>query len=209
MHLGAAALIALLLLTHGRIWTAEAGTPWAEAVAVRGDRIVYVGPAAGAEALRGPRTEVMDLAGRLVLPGFDDAHVHLVEGAFSLERVDLIEDDSLEAVQSRIRAFAARSPKSPWVLGRGWVYGSFPGGLPTREQLDAVVSDRPAYMECYDGHTGWANSKALAVAGITRQTKDPPHGAIVRDPKTGEPTGAPKEEAKPEPQQQSAETKQP
>lgn len=185
-----------LLLTHARVWTAEAGTPWAEAVAVRGDRIVYVGSAQGAEAFRGPRTEVIDAAGRLVVPGFDDAHLHLVDGALSLERVDLIEDDSLGAVQARIRAFAAENPKRPWVLGRGWLYGAFPGGLPTKEQLDAVVSDRPAYMECYDGHTGWANSKALAAAGITRETKDPPNGAIVRDPKTGEPTGAFKEEAK-------------
>ena len=88
----------------------------------------------------------------------------------------------MEAVQERIRAFAAANPTAPWVLGRGWLYGSFPGGLPTREQLDAAVPDRPAYMECYDGHSGWANSKALALAGITRDTPDPPNGSIVRDP---------------------------
>jgi predicted amidohydrolase YtcJ len=184
-----------LLFTHARIWTAEAGMPWAEAVAIRGDRIVYVGSGQGAEAFRGTRTEVMDLAGRLVVPGFNDAHVHLVDGALSLERVDLIEDESLEAVQSRIRTFAAQNPKRPWVLGRGWLYGAFPGGLPTKEQLDAVIADRPAYMECYDLHTGWANSRALAAAGITSETKDPPNGVIVRDPKTGEATGALKEEA--------------
>ncbi|HVD76955.1 MAG TPA: amidohydrolase, partial [Vicinamibacteria bacterium] len=84
---------------------------------------------------------------------------------------------------------------TPWVLGRGWLYGSFPRGLPTKQQLDAAVADRPAYMECYDGHSGWANSKALALAGITRDTKDPVGGAIVRDPATGEPTGALKEAA--------------
>jgi len=184
-----------LLLTRGRVWTAEASAPWADAVAVRGERIVYVSTAAGAEAFRGPRTEVTDLRGRLVVPGFNDAHIHLMSGALSLERVDLIEDDSLAAVQARIRAFAARNAKNPWVLGRGWLYGSFPGGLPSREQLDVVVPDRPAYMECYDGHTGWANSKALALAGITRDTRDPANGVIVRDPKTGEPTGVLKEEA--------------
>ncbi|HSB62339.1 MAG TPA: amidohydrolase [Vicinamibacteria bacterium] len=184
-----------LLLTRAKVWTAEADRPWAEAVAIRGDRIVYVGAAGEAEALRGPRTEIVDLGGRLVLPGFNDAHVHLFSGALSLERVDLIEDDSVAAVQARIRAFAAQEPKSPWVLGRGWLYGSFPGGLPTRDQLDAVVADRPAYMECYDGHTGWANSKALAVAGIARETKDPENGEIVRDPRTGEPTGVLKESA--------------
>ena len=185
-----------LLLTGGRVWTAEAGGPWAEAVAVRGDRIAFVGGAKEAEALRGPRTEVVDLAGRLVLPGFNDAHIHLVDGALSLERVDLIEAGSVAAVQAAIRGFAAANPERPWVLGRGWLYGSFPGGLPTKEQLDAVVPDRPAYMECYDGHSGWANSKALALAGITRDTKDPEHGEIVRDPETGEPTGALKEDAR-------------
>jgi predicted amidohydrolase YtcJ len=185
-----------LMLLGGRVWTGTPAGPWAEAVAVRGDRVVYVGSAAGAAAMKGPRTEVVDLQGRLVLPGFNDAHIHLMEGALSLDRVDLIEDDSLPAVQARIRDFAARVAKSPWVAGRGWLYGSFPGGLPTKEQLDAVVSDRPAYMDCYDGHTGWANSKALALAGITRETKDPADGQIVRDPKTGEPTGALKEGAK-------------
>jgi len=185
-----------LLLVGGRIWTAEENHPWAEAVAVQGGRIVYVGPTAGAAPFRGPKTEVVELEGRLVTPGFNDAHIHLVEGALSLDQVDLIEEQSLAAVQARIRAFAAETPRSAWVLGKGWLYGSFPGGLPTREQLDAVVRDRPAYMECYDYHSGWANSKALALAGITKDTKDPENGAIVRDPKTGEPSGALKESAR-------------
>jgi predicted amidohydrolase YtcJ len=184
-----------LLLTGGRVWTAEAERPWAEAIAIRDGRILYVGDAAGAARLRGPKTQTVALGGRLVVPGFDDSHIHLMSGALSLERVDLIEDQTLAAVQSRVRAFAAAHPEAPWVLGRGWLYGSFPGGLPTRQQLDAAVADRPAYMECYDGHSGWANSKALALAGITRDTKDPVGGAIVRDPSTGEPTGALKEAA--------------
>jgi len=184
-----------LILTNGRIWTADSGRPWAEAIAIRGDRMVYVGDAAGARSFRGPQTQDRDLAGRLVVPGFNDAHVHLSGGALALEKVDLIEEQSLEAVQTKIRDFAAANPKNAWVLGRGWLYGSFPGGLPVKEQLDAVVPDRPAYMDCYDGHTGWANSKALALAGITKDTKDPENGVIVRDPKTGEPTGALKESA--------------
>jgi predicted amidohydrolase YtcJ len=191
----AAAPPADFLLTSGRVWTGDPAQPWAEAVAVKDGRIVYVGPAAGAEAHRGPATRVVDAGGRLVTPGFNDSHIHLMSGALSLERVDLIEDQSVAAVQDRIRAFAKANPASPWVLGRGWLYGSFPGGLPTKEQLDAVVPDRPAYMECYDGHSGWANSKALALAGITKDTKDPLNGVIVRDPKTGEPTGALKESA--------------
>jgi predicted amidohydrolase YtcJ len=184
-----------LLLSGGRVFTADAAQPWAEAVAVREGRIVFVGASRDASAFEGPATRRMDLAGRLVVPGFNDAHVHLMTGALSLERVDLIEDLTLPAVQARIRAFAEANPKSPWVLGRGWLYVAFPGGFPTREQLDAVVPDRPAYMECYDGHSGWANSKALALAGITKETKDPPNGAIVRDAKTGHPTGGLKESA--------------
>jgi predicted amidohydrolase YtcJ len=183
------------VLTGGRVWTAEAAGPWAEAVATRDGRIIYVGDAAGASRHRGPKTKLFPLGGRLVVPGFDDSHIHLMSGALSLERVDLIEDQTLAAVQARVRAFAAAHPGSPWVLGRGWLYGSFPGGLPTKQQLDTAVTDRPAYMECYDGHSGWANSKALALAGITRDTKDPLGGAIVRDPATGEPTGALKEAA--------------
>ncbi len=184
-----------LILTNGRIWTADAARPWAELVAIRGDRLVYVGDAQGVAPWRGPKTRSRDLGGRLVTPGFIDAHIHLSGGALSLERVDLIEEQSLEAVQAKIRSFAASGPSREWVLGRGWLYGSFPGGLPVKQQLDAVVSDRPAYMECYDGHTGWANSKALALAGITKETEDPENGRIVRDPKTGEPTGALKESA--------------
>jgi len=184
-----------LVLAGGRIWTAESAAPWAEAIAIRDGRILYVGDAAGAARYRGPKTRVAELAGRLVVPGFNDSHIHLMGGALSLERVDLIEDQSVEAVQARIRAFAAAQPASPWVLGRGWLYGSFPGGLPTRQQLDTAVPDRPAYMECYDGHSGWANSKALSLAGITKDTKDPVNGTIVRDPATGEPTGALKESA--------------
>ena len=183
-----------LILTGGRVWTAEANPAWAEAIAVRGDRIAYVGDTAGASVLRGPKTRVIELAGRLVVPGFNDAHLHLMSGALSLERVDLIEAETVADVQGLIRDFAAANPGSPWVLGRGWLYGSFPGGLPTRAQLDAVVPDRPAYMECYDGHTGWANSKALALAGITKGTPDPENGTIVRDG-DGEPTGALKEAA--------------
>jgi hypothetical protein len=183
-----------LVLAGGRVWTAEAGQPRATALAVRDGRIVYVGDDAGALAHQGPRTRTLALQGALVAPGFEDAHIHLMSGALSLDRVDLIEDGSVTAIQERIRRFAADRPEKTWVLGRGWLYGAFPGGLPTREQLDAAVPDRPAYMECYDGHTGWANSKALAAAGITRDTPDPPNGAIVRDAR-GEPTGALKEAA--------------
>jgi predicted amidohydrolase YtcJ len=182
-----------ILLLRGRVWTAEANPAWAEAVAVRGGRVVAVGTTSEVETLRGPKTEVIHLGGRLVLPGFDDAHVHLFDGASSLDRVDVADLPDLAQVQARIKEWARAHPQPPWVLGGGWAYASFPGGLPTRQQLDAVVSDRPAFIESYDLHTAWANSRALALAGITRSTKDPVGGVIVRDPQTGEPTGVLKE----------------
>ncbi len=128
-------------------------------------------------------------------PGFDDAHIHVREGANELDRVDLFRLASVGAVQEAIAVHAAADRAAPWVLGRGWLYMAFPGGMPDRGQLDAVVPDRPAFMGCFDGHTGWANTAALRLAGIDRETADPPDGEIVRDPSTGEATGALKEGA--------------
>jgi predicted amidohydrolase YtcJ len=182
-----------ILLLRGRVWTAEANPAWAEAVAVRGGRVIAVGTTSEVESLRGPQTEVIHLGGRLVLPGFDDAHVHLIDGSMSLDRVDLADLPDVPKIQARIKEWARAHPQKPWVVGGGWAYASFPGGLPVRQQLDAVVSDRPAFLESYDVHTAWANSKALALAGITRATRDPVGGVIVRDKATGEPTGVLKE----------------
>ena len=174
----------------GRIWTADPARPRAQAVALAGDRIVAVGTDAEIRRYAGPTTTTVDLRGRFVAPGFNDAHLHFLV----VETVDLADAGSVEEIQRRIRAYAAAHPERPWVSGRGWVYGAFPGGLPGRAQLDAAVSDRPAFMTSYDGHSAWANSKALQAAGITRDTPDPDHGVIVRDEK-GEPTGALKESA--------------
>ena len=127
------------------------------------------------------------------MPGFNDVHAHMLSGGLELDSVNLQGVRSLEEIQSRIRTYAQGHAQLAWIHGRGWAYEPFPGGLPTREQLDAVVSDRPAIMRCFDGHSIWVNSKALAAAGITKNTPDPPNGTIVRDPKTGEPTGILKE----------------
>jgi hypothetical protein len=118
-----------------------------------------------------------------------------VGGGLALERVSLLEAQTLDAIKDTIRDFARSNPDRAWILGRGWYYSPFPNGLPTRELLDELVPDRPAYLTCYDGHTSWANSKALALAGITRETPNPPNGMVVKDPKTGEPTGVLKEAA--------------
>jgi len=184
-----------LLILNGRVFTADETGSTAEAVAVRGNTIMRVGPSAELSALRGPGTRVIDARGGAVLPGFNDAHVHFVSGGFALADVDLAGLTTLREVQAAISRFAAERPGDGWLRGRGWLYQPFPGGSPTREQLDAVVRDRPTVMECYDGHSLWVNSLALARAGITKDTPDPPHGEIVRDPKTGEPTGHLKESA--------------
>jgi hypothetical protein len=178
------------VLISGRLWTGDPARPRAAALAIAGDRIVAVGTDAEIARYAGPATARVDLRGRFVSPGFNDAHLHFLV----LETVDLADVFAVEEIQRRIRAYADAHPGLAWVTGRGWMYGAFPGGLPHRRLLDAVVADRPAFMLGYDGHTAWANSKALETAGVTRDTPDPEHGTIVRDA-SGEPTGVLKEAA--------------
>jgi hypothetical protein len=177
---------------NGRVWTGDPAKPWAEALAVRGTTILAVGTTASVRRLAEKGTDVVDLKGRFVCPGFGDAHVGLLSGSLGLEALDLAGASTLEEVQRRIAAHARARPEAPWVVGRGWSYAAFPGGLPDKATLDALVSDRPAFMLSYDGHTGWANSPALLAAGITRTSPDPAGGVVVRDAQ-GEPTGALKE----------------
>jgi predicted amidohydrolase YtcJ len=165
------------------------------AVAIGGGRIVWVGGDDGLREWRGPGTEVIDARGGLITAGFDDAHVHVVDGAREQDDVDLFQLGTVEAIGDAIAGHAAARPDAAWVMGHGWMYVPFPGGLPTRQQLDAVVPDRPALMRCYDGHTGWVNTAALRLAGIDGDTPDPRDGIIVRDTDTGEATGALKEAA--------------
>ena len=187
-----------LIVHNGRVF--RSGRPGSEmdagatAVAIGAGRIVAVGDERQAREWAGPATTLFDAGGGLVMPGFDDAHMHLRDGAISLERLDLFGLTTLDAVQATIADYAAERPAQPWIAGRGWLYAAFPGGMPTREQLDAVVPDRPAYFECFDGHSGWANSRALDAAGISSETPDPPDGRIVRDA-AGRATGALKERA--------------
>jgi predicted amidohydrolase YtcJ len=166
------------------------------AVAVAGGRIVFVGSDGDAiRQQRGPHTEIVDARGGLLTAGFDDAHSHVLGGARALDQVNLFGLETVDAIAATIRTWADAHPERPWVEGRGWLYVPFPGGLPTRGFLDAIVPDRPAYLEGYDGHSGWANSRALAAAGIDGMTPDPPLGEIVRDAVSGDPTGALKEAA--------------
>src|SRR4051812_26102476 len=184
-----------VILTNAHVYTVNSKQPWAEAVAIRQHRIVAVGTAAQVEHWRGPRTQIIEAQNHLVLPGFYDSHIHFMEGALSLEKVNVDETKNVAEIQQKVKAFADAHPKDAWVLGRGWSYPEFPGGMPDKKYLDEVVPDRPVYIEGFDGHTGWANSKALELSGITKTTPNPPNGEIVRDPKTGDATGALKEEA--------------
>ncbi len=186
-----------LILAGGRVYTVEAARPWAEAVAVRGGRIARVGKEAEVRALAGPRTRILDLKGRLVLPGLIDSHTHFLDGSLGLEQVDLTDATTLPAIQERIRRYVADHPDEPWILGFGWLYSTFPGGLPDRKDLDAVESRRPVFLYSYDGHSAWASGKALEAAGVTAATPQlrASQGEVVKDPKTGRPTGALKEGA--------------
>lgn len=191
-----AAQPATLLITNARVWTANPRQPWAEAVAVQGNRIAAVGASKDLARFRGPATESIDARGRLLLPGFHDAHIHFLSGSLRLTEVDLTSVCTLPAMQERILAWAVRHPEAPWITGGGWEYTCFPNHrLPRREDLDAVVKDRPVFLRAYDGHTAWANSKALELAGLGKDTPFDGFGEIVRDPDTGLPTGALKEGA--------------
>jgi predicted amidohydrolase YtcJ len=183
------------VVLHGKVYTLNPKQPWAEAIAIRGDRIVAVGSDVDIIKLQSKDSKVIDAKGRLVLPGFVDCHIHFLDGSFSLSRVDLAGAAGEADIKQRLTEYGAKHPGSDWILGRGWDYAMFPSSLPDKKLLDEVFPNRPAYLEGYDGHTYWANSKALELAHITKDTPNPHNGIIVRDPKTGEATGALKESA--------------
>jgi predicted amidohydrolase YtcJ len=192
---GQAVTTAETVIVNARIYTVNAKQPWAEALAIRGDKILAVGSAKDIAAYRGASTKVVDAQGKLVLPGFTDCHIHFMEGSLGLTRVDLNGTNSVAEIQKRVKEYAVAHPKAEWIEGMGWLYSTFGAvALPDKKFLDEVVPDRPVYLQAYDGHSSWANSKALALAGITGETADPPGGKIVRDAK-GEATGALKESA--------------
>ena len=182
-----------LIVINGQVYGADRDE-LAEAVAVRGNTVVRVGSNREIQRLRRAQTIVIDAKGGAVVPGFIDAHAHLVSGGLSLDQVNLGEAQTVDDIKDTIRAWAEAHPERQWVTGRGWYYQPFNGAMPTRQLLDSLVPDRPAYLIAYDGHTGWANTRALEAAGITRATKNPANGIIVRDAR-GEPAGALKEAA--------------
>ena len=178
-----------LAFVGGAVYTVDAVHPWAEAVAVRDGRIEAVGTDRDVREACGPATQIVDLAGRMLLPAFQDAHVHASAGGLDrATRVDLSESHSLEDYARIVRAYAERAPNAPWILGAGWSLDMFPGGVPTRGQLDAIVPDRPAFLLNRDHHGAWANSRALQLAGVDASTPDPVDGRVERSG-DGEPIG--------------------
>lgn len=184
-----------LIITGAKIWTVDKTMPSAEAVAVLGERIVAVGSSADVDAWRGPHTRVIDAAGKLLLPGFNDAHVHFVSGGKQLDSVQLNDASSPQEFARRIADRTKLTPKGEWITGGNWDETKWnPSNLPTKELIDGLTPDTPVFVSRYDGHMGLANSMALRLAGITSKTPDPPGGRIVRDAQ-GNPTGALKDAA--------------
>ncbi len=185
-----------LILYNGRVHTMEPSQPAQQAVAVVGDRVVAVGQDRDLLTWKGPRTELLDLRERPVIPGLIDGHVHFCAYAQSLQRIDLAEVDSLQEVVRRVAARAATAAPGEWLLGWGWNHNLWAEGrFPRKEDVDHLTGDHPMALRSKDGHVAWVNSAALRLAHIDRNTPDPAGGEIERDPATGEPTGILKETA--------------
>lgn len=184
-----------LIIVHAKVWTVDKSHPTAQGVAILGGLIVAVGTDSEIEAWRGPGTRVIDAGGKLLLPGFNDSHVHFVDGGMQLENVQLNDATGAAEFVRRIAEQARKIPQGEWMLGGDWDETKWtPPNLPAKELLDPITPGRPVFLSRYDGHMGVANSIALKMAGVTSETPDPPGGTIVRDEK-GNPTGALKDAA--------------
>jgi len=176
---------------NGKVYTVDANRSWAQAVAIKDGRISYVGSDDGVAGHIGSNTTVVDIGGRMMLPAFQDSHIHPISGGMEASACDLNGLGGLAEYRSTIGEYAAANPDVPWILGGGWSMAVFgQGGAPSRTILDELVPDRPVYLSSADGHTGWANSRALEIAGVTRDTPDPVDGRIDRRPETGELVGS-------------------
>lgn len=179
-----------LVFRNGSIYTVDVNRSWVDAVAVRDGRIVYAGTEGGVEALIGPDTRVIDLEDRMMLPGFQDVHIHPISGGIEAQACDLNGLTMLEEYLAAIETYARENPDEEWILGGGWSMAVFgPGANARKELLDEIVPDRPVMLTSADGHSAWVNSRALEIAGVTAATPDPNDGVIDRTPE-GEPLGS-------------------
>ena len=188
--------LASLVVFHAKIHTMDSTRPNAQAIALRGNRILQVGDDEAIRTRIGPQTKTIDAQGRLVLPGFNDSHVHFLQGGQQLSIVQLRDANSQADFSDRIAKFAKKLEKGRWITGGDWDHENWPGTeLPRRDWIDAVTPDIGVFVSRLDGHMGLANSYAMQLAGIRRDTPDPAGGLIVRDSQTGEPTGVLKDAA--------------
>ncbi len=183
-----------MALVNARVWTGDRARPWADALAVSGERIAAVGDSAAIRKLVSPSTRVVDAAGKMATPGFIDSHTHFLEGGFRLASVQLRDARTREEFVSRIRNFAATVPPGAWITGGDWDHEQWGGGLPHRDWIDRATPRHPVWVNRLDGHMALANSLALQAAGVTRATAELDGGTIVRGP-DGEPTGVLKDNA--------------
>lgn len=177
-----------LVFVNGAVYTVDAARSWAQGVAVHDGRIAAVGTNEDVREHAGPSTEIVDLADGMLVPGFQDAHVHPVSGGLDMLQCDLHNLSTQEEYLLAIKTYAEAEPEREWVLGGGWAMDVFPGGIPTKDLLDTVVPGRCVFLPNRDGHSAWVSSRALEVAGVTRDTADPADGRIERGP-NGEPSG--------------------
>jgi predicted amidohydrolase YtcJ len=177
-----------LIVFNAKVYTADTSGTMAEAVAVRGNQILRVGSNREINRLRRPQTTLIDAHGAAVLPGFNDASTHFIDGGLALDDVDLTGATTVEEIQDRIQVWSEAHPNRAWIVGHGWQPSASPL-IPTRQLLDAVASDRPACLFSTDGRSAWLNSKALERVAISRRTQPPADGTIVKEPRTGNPTG--------------------
>jgi predicted amidohydrolase YtcJ len=182
------AAVAALVVLGSPVRTMDPASPVAEALLVRGDRIVAVGDAAVVRTVAGPRAEVIR-APAAVVPGFQDAHVHPPSAGLERLRCDLNEGGGRDGYRELIGRYARSNGDEAWILGGGWSMAAFPGGTPRVEDVDDLVPDRPVFLVNQDGHGAWVNTRALELAGIDEATPDPPDGRIEREPVTGRPSG--------------------
>ena len=185
---GARPPFADLVFINGAVLTMDATQATAEAVAVHAGRIVYVGSTDGAQRWIGTRTQVVNLGGKNLLPGFQDAHVHPISSGMEMAGCELGSAETLEQVRAKVAGCASSLAPGAWLVGSNWALPVFPDANPGRELLDSLAPGRPAYLSAADGHSGWANTEALRLAGITRTTPNPPNGRIERDAR-GMPSG--------------------
>jgi predicted amidohydrolase YtcJ len=185
--------VADLIYMNGEIWTGDTANPWAKAIAIKDSLILYVGN--DYQSYKGNQTKLRDLKGKMLVPGFIDNHVHFLDGGYFLANINLRDVKSKAGFISMFRHYTDSAKGYEWIRGGNWDHEAWGGELPSKGWIDSLSGAHPVFINRYDGHMGLANSLALQMAGITRNTPDPPGGEILKDPKTGEPTGILRDEA--------------